>query len=89
MKLLRMSHGISHMGALELLRTVSFWNDSGIGAFTLEYVRNREKLEVDFLIVKDEKPFLLVEAKLSDTDASPSLKSDMIFPEGGKIGNWS
>jgi hypothetical protein len=53
MKLLRMSHGISHMGALELLRTVSFWNDSGIGAFTLEYVRNSEKLEVDFLIVKD------------------------------------
>ncbi|MEI6421056.1 MAG: ATP-binding protein [Lentisphaerota bacterium] len=63
-----------NMVALELLRTVSFWNDSGTGAFSLEYVRNREKLEVDFLIVKDEKPFLLVEAKLSDTDASPSLK---------------
>ena len=63
-----------NMIALELLRAVSYWNESGQGTFALHYVRNREKLEVDFLIVRDDEPFLLVEAKLSDTEVSPSLR---------------
>jgi predicted AAA+ superfamily ATPase len=59
--------------ALELFRAVSNWNDLGLGHFSLNYLRNREKEEVDFLISDDHRPLLLVEAKLSDADASKSL----------------
>lgn len=35
-------------------------------AFSLFYIRNREKEETDFLILRDKKPWLLIEAKSSD-----------------------
>ena len=35
--------------------------------------RNKEKQEVDFLISESNKPRLLIEAKLSDTNPSKSL----------------
>lgn len=62
-----------NMVALELLRAVSDWNDLGLGRFNLHYARNREKEEVDFVISESHEPVLLVEAKLSETNASPSL----------------
>jgi len=43
------------------------------GDFELRYVRDKQKREVDFLIVRDRKPWLLVEVKLSDTRLSSSL----------------
>lgn len=42
--------------------------DSGEGTFDLRYLRNKEKEEIDFLILRDGKPWLPVEAKLNDTD---------------------
>ncbi len=39
----------------------------------LFYLRNKEKIEVDFLVVIDRRPVLLVEAKMSDTQVTPSL----------------
>ena len=60
--------------ALELWRAIANWNDSGLGIFSLHYVRNREKEEVDFLVVRNNKPFLLIEAKLSDSTAGKPLK---------------
>lgn len=62
-----------NMVALELLRAISNWNDLGLGHFSLHYLRNREKEEVDFLISEDHKPILLVEAKLSDGNVSKNL----------------
>jgi hypothetical protein len=62
------------MAALELFRAVSNWNDVGFGNFSLHYVRNRDKEEVDFLIADNNHPFLLVEAKMSDTAPSKSLR---------------
>ena len=59
--------------ALELHRAVSNWNDRGLGFFGLHYVRNKEKQEVDFLVTRDHRPFLLVEAKRSDEQPSASL----------------
>lgn len=59
--------------ALHLLKACDAWNDRGLGDFDLHYVRDREKHEVDFLVTSDRKPFVLVEAKLSEQDASPSL----------------
>lgn len=38
----------------------------------MRYLRDKQKREVDFLVVKDQKPWFLVEVKLSDTHLSPS-----------------
>lgn len=59
--------------ALELWRAVSTWNDRGWGDFDLHYVRTKEQEEVDFLISSRNKPFLLIETKLSDDTVSKSL----------------
>lgn len=63
-----------NMVALELWRTVTCWNEIGYGEFALNFLRNKEKQEVDFLIVEGGKPFLLVEAKLSDQNPSKALR---------------
>ena len=60
--------------ALELWRAVTSWNDMGYGSFSLHFIKNKEQQEVDFLIAKERKPFLLVEAKLTDTEVSSALK---------------
>ena len=59
--------------ALEFLRAVETWNDHGLGKFSLHYLRNKDKQEVDFLIVENNCPFLLVEAKLSDEAPAANL----------------
>ena len=63
-----------NMTALELLRAVTQWNEYGWGNFSLHYLRNKEKWEVDFLIARDNQPILLVETKLSDDNPCKSLK---------------
>jgi hypothetical protein len=45
----------------------------GFGEFELRYLRDKQRREVDFLVVRDRKPWFLVEAKLSDTHLSSSL----------------
>ena len=62
-----------NMVALELFRAISNWNDLGLGNFSLHYLRNRDKQEVDFLLSNNQKPFLLIETKLSDDHAAKSL----------------
>lgn len=52
--------------ACHLLKTCHYWTDTGEGHFDLFYLRNKEKQEIDFLIIKDKKPWLCIEAKLSD-----------------------
>ena len=52
--------------ACDLLSWVTLWSDQGIGEFGLSYVRNRSGQECDFLITRDKKPWLLLEAKLKD-----------------------
>jgi len=59
--------------ALEFLRAVETWNDQGLGKFSLHYLRNKDKQEVDFLLAENNKPFLLVETKLSDESPATSL----------------
>lgn len=50
--------------AVELLHRVEHWSLSAGRKFELRYVRTRDKKETDFLILDDNKPYLLVEAKL-------------------------
>lgn len=64
---------IENMVGLELFRAVKNWNNLGLGDYSLHYVRNREKEEVDFLIVNSGEPFLLIEVKQSETSPGKNL----------------
>ena len=59
--------------ACHLLKAVEGWTDLGFGDFELRYLRDKQKREVDFLVVRDRKPWFLVEVKMSETSLSPSL----------------
>ena len=65
--------------ASHLLKAVHFWTDRGWGDYGLHYLRDKEKREVDFLVVKNGKPWFLVEVKNS-SNGSPS-KSLFYFQE--------
>ncbi len=52
--------------ACELNALLQGWADASGEAMTLSYVRTRDKKETDFLIVREGRPWLLIEAKLSD-----------------------
>lgn len=60
--------------ACHLLKTVEGWTDLGLGNFELRYLRDKLKREVDFLVVRDRKPWMLVEVKTSDIRLSDSLR---------------
>ncbi|MFQ5503638.1 MAG: DUF4143 domain-containing protein [Planctomycetota bacterium] len=59
--------------ACHLLKAVQTWEDLGHGSYELRHVRDKDKREVDFLVVRDRRPWFLVEAKLGDDELSPSL----------------
>ena len=56
--------------ASHLLKYCHYLTDTGEGRYELLYLKDKEKNEIDFLITKDNKPFLPVEAKLSDETPS-------------------
>ncbi|OVE74350.1 hypothetical protein BVX94_00640 [bacterium B17] len=56
--------------ANHLLKACHQWTDTGWGKYELFFLRNKEKQEIDFLVLKDGKPWLPVEVKLSDTKPS-------------------
>ena len=49
--------------ACHLLKAVEGWTDLGFGDFELRYLRDKQKREVDFLVVRDRKPWFLVEVE--------------------------
>ena len=59
--------------ACHLLKAVQTWEDLGFGRFELRYLRDKGQREVDFCIVRDAKPWFLVEVKHAATELSPSL----------------
>ena len=60
--------------AAHLLKAVEGWTDLGLGDFELGYLRDKQKREVDFVVVRDGEPWFLVEAKADDAPASPALE---------------
>jgi hypothetical protein len=62
-----------NMVAIELYRAISGWNDMGYGFFSLHYIKNKDRQEVDFIIANNNKPLLLIETKLSDKKPSKTL----------------
>jgi predicted AAA+ superfamily ATPase len=66
---------IESFTASHLLKAVHWWTDLGLGQFDLHYVRDTAKREVDFLISRDSKPWMMVEVKKSQKEPmSPALK---------------
>jgi hypothetical protein len=59
--------------AHHLLKTCHYWTDAGEGIFDLHFLRNKEKQEIDFLIVRDGVPWLPVEVKMS-SELSPNWR---------------
>ncbi|UCH94188.1 MAG: ATP-binding protein [Candidatus Aminicenantes bacterium] len=62
-----------NMIASHLLKWVHFLYDYEGYRTELYFLRNVDKKEVDFFVTVEKKPWLAVEVKLSDTNASPSL----------------
>lgn len=61
--------------ACHLLKAIHYWQDSGFGEFGLFFLRDKNKREVDFLVVKEDEPWFLVEVKATDSKSiSSSLK---------------
>lgn len=50
----------------EIQTLLHFWMEASGEKHSLFYIRNKEKQETDFLILKENKPWLLIEAKYSD-----------------------
>jgi len=59
--------------AAALLRDLHFREDSTGSHVSLHYLRDKDKNEVDFLVVVDNRPILMVEVKASDDNFSRSL----------------
>jgi len=58
---------------LHLLQQVHFWQDYQAYKVQLCYVRDKEKREIDFAIVANQKVFELIETKWSDNSFAPAL----------------
>ena len=60
--------------ASHLLKAVHWWQDNGFGEYSLHYVRTKDKREVDFVVIKNNEPWFLVEVKSSRGKLSGNLK---------------
>jgi hypothetical protein len=69
----RMAARQENLVALHLLKACHFWTDVAQGEHELRYVRDKEKREVDFLVVRDRRPWLMVECKSNATTPSANL----------------
>ncbi|MFV1977027.1 MAG: ATP-binding protein [Candidatus Scalindua sp.] len=64
---------LENVVALALLRNLHLIEDTTGSKVSLHYLRDKEKNEVDFLTLIDNKPSLMVEVKVSDDNFSKSL----------------
>ena len=66
-------HRNENLVASHLLKAVHFWADRGLGEYGLYYLRTKDKIEVDFLVTKNDQPWFMVEVKTKARGLSPSL----------------
>ncbi len=57
-----------------LLKAVEGWNDMGLGDFQLGYLRDKSQREVDFVVVREGKPWFLAEVKHREQSISKHLE---------------
>ena len=67
------SKRLENQVAIHLLKACTFWTDTAQGEFDLRFVRTKEQREVDFLILRERKPWMLVECKTSETEPAKDL----------------
>jgi uncharacterized protein len=56
---------IENLVACHLKKAIDFWNDIGLGSYQLFYVRDKDKHEVDFLVIKNDEPWIMLDVKSS------------------------
>lgn len=57
-----------------LLKAVHAWTDMGLGRYELRYLRDKAGREVDFVVIRNGKPWFLVEVKTATKrDLNPNL----------------
>jgi len=59
--------------ALHLLKAVRLWKAMGKINIELNYIRDKEKREVDFVLSEKGNPFCLIECKTAEENISPSI----------------
>jgi predicted AAA+ superfamily ATPase len=78
---------LENMAATCLYRTCRAMTDMGYGNYRLQYVRTLDKKEIDFLIVRENRPLLAVEVKQGDTSPSRPLRErEKWFPRQRTLG---
>jgi hypothetical protein len=65
---------LANLTALHLLKACQFWTDTAQGEYDLRFVRTRNGREVDFLVLADGKPWMLVECKSGFKEPSNQLR---------------
>lgn len=61
------------MVATALYRACMMLTDMGFGDYALRYLRTLDRKEIDFVVCRNERPILAVEAKSGDMSLSNSL----------------
>jgi uncharacterized protein len=64
---------LENIVAVHLQKSCHFWTDLAYGVFELCYIRTKDKEEVDFCVLRDGTPWLLVECKSKTTKVSRAL----------------
>jgi uncharacterized protein len=64
---------LENLTALHLQKACHFWSDSAQGEYKLHYLRNKEKMEVDFCLLENNEVKMLLECKSNNTEISKSL----------------
>ncbi|MBW2219043.1 MAG: ATP-binding protein [Deltaproteobacteria bacterium] len=67
-------HQFENLVASHLWKACQLWTDLGEANMELHFIRDRMGREVDFIILKDRKPWFLVETKLAETSIDKNLK---------------
>jgi predicted AAA+ superfamily ATPase len=75
---------LENVVALALLKELHFLEDTTGSKVSLHYLKDKLKNEVDFLVVIDGKPVLMLEVKVSDDSFSKSLYRFQGFLKGTK-----
>lgn len=66
---------LENLVAVHLLKLCHFWTDTAVGHFKLRYIRTKEKREVDFCVLRDQRPWMLVECKSNQSAIEPALQT--------------
>jgi hypothetical protein len=65
---------LENLTALHLLKACQYWTDTAAGEFDLRFVRTRDGLEADFLVLEQGRPWMLVECKTGEKEPAKALR---------------